>query len=249
MASLEFHSDMYDPERVLNFPGLLNARDLGGYPTLDDEYTRWRSLLRVDDLVQLSSAGVRAIADYGVQTVIDLRWPEEAAESPHPVPRDLQQISYHQISLLNRNEASWLQLLPASSKEMWKIAVLEHTRVELKQVLGAIAAAEPGPLLFHCMAGKDRTGVIAALLLTLADVRPEAIAYDYAASTKQLRATYLVRYEHQGAEAVLEGVRCPEQGVYNMLEYLAAAGGIRAYLKMIGLSEIEIDRLRSRLRD
>jgi len=62
---------------ALNFPDLLNVRDLGGYPTTDGAYTRSRSLLRADDLVQLRAAGLRALADYGVRTVLDLRWPQD----------------------------------------------------------------------------------------------------------------------------------------------------------------------------
>jgi protein-tyrosine phosphatase len=238
-----------DPKRPLSFPALLNGRDLGGYPTCDGAQTRWRSLLRSDDLVQLTAEGVRAVADYGVETVVDLRWPQEVALSAHPIPRDLQQVRYHQVSLLARNDSEWVALSGECSKEMWKCAVLEHTRAELRQVLQVIAEAAPGPLLFHCVAGKDRTGLIAALLLALADVTPEAIAYDYAVSGQQLREAYLLRYSHLGEAEVIEAVRCPEAGVHNMLEYLARFGGVRGYLRQVGLSEAQIARLRLRLRE
>src|SRR2546421_6723706 len=91
---------MHDPARLLNFPSLLNARDLGGYPTLDGSHTRWRSLVRSDDLAQLTPAGVRALADYGIETVVDLRWPEEIAASPSPVARKSTRLnsSHDQIS-------------------------------------------------------------------------------------------------------------------------------------------------------
>jgi protein-tyrosine phosphatase len=239
---------MQNPQRLLKFPALLNARDLGGYPTVDGAQTSWRSLLRADDLVQLNADGVKALADFGVETVVDLRWPEEVAAHPNPVPRHLHHVRYHQISLLSPTEAEWRAVRMDCTKEMWKCVVLEHTRAELKQVLQAIAVASPGPLLFHCFAGKDRTGIIAALLLALADATPEAIAYDYAASADQLREAYLVRYNNEEPAAILEAVRCPEQGVHNMLDYLAGRGGIRAYLQEIGLSQPEIARLRARLR-
>lgn len=240
---------MHDARRILQFPELLNARDLGGYPTLDGERTRWRSLLRADDLVQLTPAGVEAMAEFGVETVVDLRWPEEVETSPHPIPRDLKHVRYHQVSLLAGSVAEWVPLQVGCSKEMWKCAVLEHTRSELKAVLRTIASASPGPLLFHCVAGKDRTGIIAALLLALADVLPDAIAYDYAASTAQLRAAYLERYAGSDPAEIIEAVRCPEEGVHNMLEYLAKFGGARGYLEEIGLSAEEIARLRARLRE
>jgi protein-tyrosine phosphatase len=99
------------------------------------------------------------------------------------------------------------------------------------------------------VAGKDRTGIIAALMLTLADVEPESIAADYAESTQMLGDAYLKRYKDADPQDVLENVRCPEEGVHNMLAYLKSAGGIREYFKKIGLNEMEIARLRARLRD
>ncbi|HZO21476.1 MAG TPA: tyrosine-protein phosphatase [Steroidobacteraceae bacterium] len=239
---------MYNSERVLEFPLLLNARDLGGYPTLDGSQTRWRSLLRSDDLAQLTPAGLQALAAYGVETVVDLRWDEEIALAPSPI---LQQsnIHYVHISLLASSSGRWRELSQSCEKERWKCLVLEQARPELQEVLRAIATASPGPLLFHCVAGKDRTGLIAALLLTLADVQPDAIADDYAASTRMLGDAYLKRYANTDPSDILENVRCPEQGVHNMIDYLQREGGIRQYLHKIGLSAQEVDLLRARLRE
>ncbi|MHB8815898.1 MAG: tyrosine-protein phosphatase [Steroidobacteraceae bacterium] len=92
------------------------------------------------------------------------------------------------------------------------------------------------------------TGVIAALLLSLADVVPSAIAADYAASTANLRDAYLRRYADGDPAAIIEAVRCPEEAVYNMLDFLGRAGGTRGYLAGIGLGADEITRLRARLR-
>src|SRR5436853_183041 len=202
---------MQDHERLLHFPDLLNARELGGYPTTDGGETRWRSLVRADDLSQLTVEGVRALADYGVGTVIDLRWPEEAALAPSPVPSALPQVRYQRISLLTHTEDEWRLRSRDVAKELWKCVVLEHVRLELRQVLGAIAAAPPGVLLFHCVAGKDRTGLIAALLLALADAEPGAIASDYAMSTENLGVGYLMRYQDSDPERILEALHCPEE--------------------------------------
>ena len=240
---------MQAPERRLAFPNLLNARDLGGHPTADGARTRWRSLLRADDLAQLTAAGVRALADYGVETIIDLRWPEEAARYLSPVPAALPQVRYEHISLLTHTEDEWRLRSRDAAKELWKCVALEHVRLELRQVLLVIATASPGPLLFHCVAGKDRTGLVAALLLALADVEPEAIASDYAQSSECLREGYLKRYASTEPERVLEALRCPEEGAHNMLRFLADAGGVTAYLRQIGLSGAQIARLRARLRE
>ena len=235
--------------RALEFPNLLNARDLGGYATSDGAHTRCRSLVRADDLSQLTESGLRSLADYGVRTILDLRWPQEAERHPSPVPARLPQLRYARISLLTHTEDEWRLRSRDAAKELWKCEVLEHVRVELRQVLGFIAAAPPEPLLFHCVAGKDRTGLIAALLLALADATPEAIARDYSVSAENLREEYLQRYADTERQRILEALRCPEEGAYNMLAFLERAGGVRRYLAEIGLSSQEITRLRARLRD
>lgn len=240
---------MNETQRRLGFPALLNARDLGGLPTQDGSQTRARSLLRADDLVQLTAEGLKALGEYAVVTVLDLRWPEEAARHPSPVPLALPQVRYERVSLLTHTEDEWRLRSRDVVKELWKCVVLEHVRRELKQVLQVIATAAPGPLLFHCVAGKDRTGLVAALLLTLADVKPEAIARDYAQSGENLRAGYLKRYAEADPARILEAIRCPEEGAYNMLEFLCAAGGVRAYLERLGLGPQDIAALRARLRD
>jgi len=240
---------MHNSERLLSFPALLNARDLGGYPTVDGAQTRWRSLLRSDDLAQLTAAGVQALGDYGVETVVDLRWSEEIVLNPSPIGSHAPQIRYVHSSLLANTPAQWRELAQGCEKELWKCRVLEQARPHLRDVLQVMAAASAGPLLFHCVAGKDRTGLIAALMLTLADVKPESIAADYAESSQMLGNAYLVRYKDVDPQDVLENVRCPEEGVHNMLAYLGREGGIRAYLEKIGLNQLEIARLRERLRD
>ncbi len=233
----------------LNFPHLLNARDLGGHPTVDGASTRWRALVRSDDLTQLSPQGLQALADYGIETVVDLRWAEEAERHPSPVPAALPQLLYRRVSLLTPSEDEWRLRAADPTKELWTCAVLEQARNDLRRVLEAIAAAPSGALLFHCVAGKDRTGLVAALLLALADVEPDAIAADYAASSEYLRAGYLERYAGVAPERILDALRCPQEGAYNMLRFLARAGGIRAYLGQIGLTREQVERLRARLRD
>jgi protein-tyrosine phosphatase len=236
-----------DTRRALPFPGLLNARDLGGYPIAGGARTRWRSLLRSDDLARLTPAGLQLFGAHGIETIIDLRWPVEIAESPSPVSRHLRHIRYEQVSLLGPSPDAWVARSQGYSKEQWKCAVLEHVRAELAHVLKLIAGAPPGPLLFHCVAGKDRTGLIAALLLALADVEPGAIAHDYSLSGENLREHYLRGCARDSIAEIIESVRCPAEGAHNMLKYLEAAGGVHQYLKQIGLEPDEIKRLRTRL--
>ena len=240
---------MFSQKRLLDFPSLLNARDLGGYPTIDGSRTRWRSLLRSDDLAQLTLAGLEAFSSYGIETVVDLRWPEEALESPTPITRVLKHVRYEQVSLLTPTAQEWrIRRADSTAKELWNRSMLEKVREELKEVLAVIAGASPGPLLFHCVAGKDRTGLIAALLLTLADVEPDAIVQDYTASTENLREAYLKRYADADPAAIIDIVQCPEAGIHNMFEYLETFGGASGYLEEIGVPLEQIARLRARLR-
>jgi protein-tyrosine phosphatase len=241
---------MHDPKRLLSFPELLNARDLGGYPTVDGSRTRWRSLIRSDDLSQLTAAGLQALSSFGIETVVDLRWPDEVAESPSPVlTAAFRHIRYEPFSLCTPTQDEWrARRAGSSAKVLWNRAMVEHLRAEIRHVLETVATASSGPLLFHCVAGKDRTGVIAALLLAVADVVPEAIAYDYAASFENLRAAYLERYADADAEALIEALQCPEEGIHNMLAYLEEFGGARGYLEAIGMDSEHIARLRARLR-
>ena len=121
---------------------------------------------------------------------------------------------FQRISLLLHSEAEWQLRSRQVSKEGWKSLVLEQLGAELARVLRVIAAAPTGPLLFHCVAGKDRTGLLAAVLLALADVGPGAIAADYAISAQHLREGYLKRYAETSPRAdtgdpALPGGRLP----------------------------------------
>jgi len=115
-------------------------------------------------------------------------------------------------------------------------------------VLRAVADAPQGVVLFHCAAGKDRTGIIAALLLAAADVEPEEISEDYSVSTDCLLNAYLAAQPAEARAAILEDVRCPPEQVYNMLEHLDRRyGGTVSYLRMIGLDDEEIQDIKGRL--
>jgi protein-tyrosine phosphatase len=216
---------MLSPKCRLAFPNLLNGRDLGGYVTRDGEQTRWKSLLRADDLVRLTSEGVEALLDYGVRTVIDLRWPAEAESRPSAFQLDPNLAQYVHISLLGKSSEAWRSLRPEVTKEMWNCAVLDCAQNALCEVMRTIAHASEDGVLFHCVSGKDRTGVVAAVLLALADVVPEAIAYDYALTTDNLLDAYLAANPDDERGTILESVRCPPEQVYNMLAHLDANYG------------------------
>jgi protein-tyrosine phosphatase len=232
----------------ISFPDLLNVRDLGGFNTRDGQQTRWKAFLRTDDPSQLTAEGVQAILDYGVRTVIDLRWAAELKKYPNPLGVKERGVNYQHLSLLSESEEDWMTRRPAV-KEQWNCLVLETAQPELRAVLGAIAKAPQGGVLFHCMAGKDRTGIIASLLLALAEVEAEEIAKDYGRSTTNLWESYFANAAESEREKVKGDLRCPPEQIHNMLAYLESDfGGVKGYMQTIGLSEAEIEQIRGRLR-
>ena len=234
-------------ERDLTFPNLLNVRDLGGCRTRDGQTTRRHSLLRADDLCRLTPEGEQALLDYGVRTVIDLRWPADAQSHPNFLHRQLVPIQHQSISLLGDSIHTWIATRPQRPKELFNCLVLQYFQTEMRTVLQAIAGAPEGGLLFHCVSGKDRTGVIAALLLALVDVDTDIIVQDYSLSTEKLREPYLVAYPNE-RDATLERVRCPPEQIHNMITYIQEQyGDVAGYLHAIEVSNEEIIRLKERL--
>lgn len=238
---------MQQPINTLVIPNLLNVRDLGIYATRAGQPLRQRSLLRADDLHRLTPAGAQALLDYGVRTVIDLRWPADTKSHPNPFHERPGLVNHLHISLLGVSANAWVATRPPGPKETFNCRVLEYARSETCAVLRAVATAPPGGVLFHCVSGKDRTGVVAALLLALVDVDPQVIIADYGLSTEKLREPYLAAYPDE-QEATLERIRCPPAQIENMLAYLDQHyGGVTGYLYEIGLSDQEINQLQQRL--
>jgi protein-tyrosine phosphatase len=155
--------------------GAFNFRDLGGLPTLDGRHVRRRRLFRSDTLQALSERDVAALRDdFGLQVVIDLRLPREVAEEGCGPLAAFSAIGYVNAPLDMAStdgvapqrvlEALYLQCLQSPST----VRAIEH-----------IATHAGRPTLFHCAAGKDRTGVVAALVLGLLGVDDETIVGDY----------------------------------------------------------------------
>ena len=230
--------------RALDWQGCLNVRDLGGVPLEGGGETRFGRLVRSDSVLRLTDEGWHSFAEHGIRRVVDLRWDEERAEDP---PRDLGVEVVH-VSLLGEfdpdvdgNMHAFIAAgdtagFRADSYTRW----LETYRTEFAEALGAIADAD-GPTVFHCRSGKDRTGLIAALLLRLAGVSIEEVAADYALS----EANLLTGDEDVERYFVLA---TPAEGMARTLEWLEERhGGVASYLRGCGLDEGRIEQLRARL--
>ena len=239
-------------QRELNFAAMANARDLGGLRTANGSQTRWRSLVRADSAARLTQQGVRAIVEYGVRTVIDLRFPVELRNDPSPFAARTESPSYVSCSLLGESWQSWILRGATPNDTYWYSSFLDCSQSELRRVMGIIADAPEGGVLFHCTAGKDRTGVVAMLLLALADVPDESIIDDYALTAPSL----IPQREKELAEAsdpmtrarIEDGFRCEPQFAAHTLAHLQRRyGGAEGYMRTIGMNAQQIGKLRRRL--
>lgn len=155
--------------RVLAWEGCLNARDLGAVPGI-----RSGVVVRADSIRGLTEAGRRALLDYGVRTVIDLRGEEECADDP-PLPEGL--IHVRAPMPPRQNPTVWE--FPTMLESY--LAMLETFRPQFAQAADAVAQAEP-VIVVHCAGGRDRTGLLVAMLLRVVGVDVEEIAADHALS-------------------------------------------------------------------
>jgi len=252
--------------RQIRWPGFHNARDLGGLPTLSGPVTRFGALVRSGDLRFVTPAGWQAVRAAGFRTIIDLRNDDEvrpdlpaatltagsAAARPGPplaLPAGLDRT---QVPLDDIGDVCFWRRLNdegLNGTPLYYRPFLAAKPGRCAAVLAAIARARPGGVIFHCTAGRDRTGLIAMLLLALAGVRPAAIADDYALSAAQVGALYAaldVADSSAGIEAELR-----RRGTTARAALLDALDGLdpAARLRAAGLLESEITALRSRLLD
>jgi protein-tyrosine phosphatase len=232
--------------RRLAWPDCNNTRDLGGLPRAGG-LTRTGVLVRSDSVSHLTPAGREAMTAYGVTTVIDLRTGSELLTSPNPFA-DGAGPAYVSRPLID--DSMMVKLGDAIDMYGRYLMMLDHRQEAFCDIFTSVAEAD-GAILFHCFAGKDRTGLVAALLLSLAGVEPDAIAADFAETDAQLAAKYqewLAAAEPDRRKAMREDLQCPPERMLAVLDHIETRwGGVAAYLEASGVSLSNIDRVASRL--
>lgn len=238
-------------DRHVTFDRLHNFRDLGGYRADDGRTVRWRLLYRSDSLGKLAGDDLERFQALGVGTVIDLRYPWEIAargRAPH-----VDGLAWHNLSIEHR---TYDQATIDPTLDPWRYLADRYAEVaedgvtELREALEVIAAAD-APLVFHCASGKDRTGLLAALLLALLGVDEDQIAADFARTelaTARLVADW--RALNPDRELRWPGYgRAPEAVIRHFLADLTAAyGSVVGYATdRLGVDEAMTARLRGRL--
>ena len=244
---------------ALAWEGCLNVRDLGGLPTEDGRRTRAGAVVRSDNVRGLTDAGWRALADHGVTRIVDLRWPEELAEDP---PRDVEIDVVHVSVLGEQYDAGYVAELDAHLASVDDVAdhyawsyvdFLERYRDRFGLAFAAVADAD-GTVVVHCMGGKDRTGIVSALLLRLAGVQLDAIGEDYAVTAANLEPStskWIPAITDPVARAKWEKLRdTPAEAMVRVVQEIEARyGDVASYLRAAGVTETQIERLRERLVD
>ena len=232
--------------RRLSWPDCWNTRDLGGLPR-DGGATRSRVLIRSDSLVHLTTEGREAMSAYGVTTVLDLRSSAELVKDPSPLAaaKDIRYLHRELIDDSNMNNIG-------DSKDMFEryVFIIDNRPDAFRDVFTAIGEADGG-VVFHCFAGKDRTGLVAAMLLSLAGVAPADVAADYEETDQQLAEQYEVWVSEAPPEKrdlFRDELRCPPERILRVLDHFERRwGGVAAYLEGAGMAPSSIDRVASRL--
>ncbi|GAJ26028.1 tyrosine/serine phosphatase [Liquorilactobacillus sucicola DSM 21376 = JCM 15457] len=174
-------------ERILDVPSSVNLRELGGYKTRDGRIIRWHKLLRSGDMSRLSNKAEKQLLGYGLNYVIDLRSPFESKMSPDRLPKRTIYRSYP-VYPLGNSESSDLPVIDEDDtvennfSEPYAIMILsKHSQLAFRMMFADLLANdEKGrSLLFHCAAGKDRTGVAGFLILAALGIDYQVIKRDY----------------------------------------------------------------------
>ena len=238
-------------ERAISFSVLFNFRDVGGYPGLDGRVVRWRTLFRSDSLHRIGDADKEAFAALGLRTVIDLRRPEEVLRDGRI--SDRHGLRYHHIHPVH---ADWrdLALVERPSVPRWLadryLDLARDGGAGLATALGVIADADAAPVVVHCVAGKDRTGVLCALALSLLGVADEDIAEDYALTSiaTERFVKWLRESDPDRADLPHVFMASPAEAMLLFLGDLRQRyGSVERYVIAAGLGTDQISALRAHL--
>lgn len=243
--------------RNLDWDGCLNVRDLGGHRTADGGETRFGAIVRADAIRQLTDAGWKEAVQYGVRTVVDLRMHDELeADPPGELPVEVVHISFFDSDPAVFEEveaaAEAASDYEAATRDVY-LVFLERFQTNVARAFHAVASAPAGAVVVHCQGGKDRTGLLTALLLHVAGVDDEQIAEDYALSEERLKPRHDRWLEEAATEAERERLRriiaTPPGAIAGVLAELERRyGSVEGYLRAAGVTEDDLARVRARLR-
>lgn len=243
------HQAAFSPGTVFNF------RDLGGAPTVDGRTVHYGRLYRSDSLHRLTVGECAQLCTLGVRTVLDLRRPYEIERDGRI--RDTAGLAYFNIHPVHR-EWNLARYDPAEGPARFLadryLDMAEEGAAGLGEALRLIADPRHSPVVMHCFAGKDRTGVLAALTLSLLGVPDPHIATDYALSERaqaSVSAQILADAGEDGSERTEPPIAfmvCPPEAILLFLSGLRERhGSVLAFAAHAGLTEGDLASLRAHL--
>ncbi len=251
--------------RHVVFEACFNFRDLGGYKTADGRQVRWNTLYRSDTLHRLTVADAETFAAVGLRTVVDLRSGRELEDFGHlAVARDA--VAWHHVPMLDdvrlapRDPADGPQpALPIAVPQPAEpgagyVAIVEQYGKSVAEVFELLGSPDAYPAVFHCTSGKDRTGIVAAMVLDLLGVPDDVIADDYVATeqTRERSTAWITVHEPDFAAFLAQAP--PERRTMSpetILGFLAGIrsrhGTVREFLTGLGVRDGQLETLREQL--
>ena len=241
------------PRRIIGLAAVHNFRDLGGYPTLSGQMTKWRTLFRSDGLHRLRDADDMAqVQQLGLKAVIDLRTEREQHEQGI-FPTEEIAVDFHHLSIV---DVTWSDTeTPEFDDEVeflvWGYRdMLEIGSSRFADAMNVLAQANSLPAVFHCAAGKDRTGILAALVLSSLGVDDEHISADYGLTQDAMQRTIAWAQIHR-PEMAERYASIPQaylaadpRAMEIILSELAQQyGSVRNYVREIGVADATVEAL------
>ena len=250
---------MTDLSRHVSFEGCFNFRDLGGYRTADGRWVRWQSLYRSDSLHRLSASDVETFGAMGLRTVIDLRSGTELDD--HGRAPEHPERAWHHLPMLDNVKLAPPEPTAEPPEPAEPLApgqgylfIAERFGPSIASVFELLASADSYPAVFHCTAGKDRTGLVAALILDVLGVPEPTIAEDYALTElARERTTAWIQVHEPDYAAYLEQIpvefrRATPEKIVAFLERLREKyGTVDEFLASVGVKPAQFDTLRDLL--
>jgi protein-tyrosine phosphatase len=240
------------PSRSLPLDGVFNFRDLGGYPAADGRQVRWRTVFRADGLGRLTADDVEALRPIGLRTVVDLRTGREIDERGR-FPYERYPVTFHHLSVIDQTwdrEAARREDLPAVEFLHRAYRTMLHEGgARFAAAFTILADVEALPAVFHCAAGKDRTGLLAALVLGSLGVDRASIVSDYALTAESMhRVLETLRADPDRASAVDAVPRSffaaePEAIDLVLDDIEQRHGSVRSYVRALGVDGDVLRRL------
>lgn len=227
--------------RELSWDGCVNVRDLGGLGQI-----RPGAVVRMEAPRRLSKAGWAAAWAHGARTVVDLRDPGEGEPDLAPRPAGITTVQVPQDPVGTPFYEHWKNIDNLASPLYYPAMLAEHPE-RVVAAVRAIALAAAGCVVFHCASGKDRTGLLALVLLTLAEAAPAEIIADYLLSYDRMKPRYDELGYRDQLTAVNERLARHSTTIEESLTSTIASLTMPGFLLDNGLSAAELAALRTRL--